>query len=272
MPAKAVAIAATPSTPAVAPATRNGEACAGKRPYQMPPAVAPSGKLATAEPWASVPAMTGPSAMAPGVAFWKAMAPVPSAISPVVISAAAARVPAYSVSAASSRARNAGSSGASAAARAGLDEDRLHARVGEDRLGEPVGRGTTRSPSLEGLAQEVGHHPPAQLAGDGGVEEEVAAVERVGGLARRPRPRAAAAPSFSPTCGSARATLAGAFSRSQPSAWPVQPGRAGEREVAVDEGVDPRRGRRRSRSRAASATMASASLRSRLSGADMSPP
>ena len=37
--------------------------------------------------------MAGPSASAPGVSFWKAIAPPPSAISPVVISAAAARAP-----------------------------------------------------------------------------------------------------------------------------------------------------------------------------------
>ena len=78
----------------MAPATRNGEAWAGKTPYQRPPAVAPSGKLEIAELWARVPAITGPSAMAPGVAFWNAIAPVPRVISPVVISAAAARVPA----------------------------------------------------------------------------------------------------------------------------------------------------------------------------------
>ena len=94
MPAKAAASAATPSTPAVAPATSSGEALAGNSPYQMPPAVAPSGKLAIAEPCATAPAIAGPSASAPGVACWKATAPVPSAISPVVISAAAARVPA----------------------------------------------------------------------------------------------------------------------------------------------------------------------------------
>ena len=72
-----------------------------------------------------------------------------------------------------------------------------------------------------------------------------------------------AAPSFSPTCGSDSATLAGAFSRSQPTRVPVQPRRAGDGEVAVDEGVDPRRGSRRNRPRAASATMASASPRAR---------
>ena len=39
----------------------------------------------------------------------------------------------------------------------------------------------------------------------------------------RPEPRAAPEPSFSATCGTASATLAGALSRSQPIAWPVQP-------------------------------------------------
>ena len=82
MPAKAEARAATPITPAVAPATRNGEAWAGKTPYQMPPAVAPSGKLEIAELCARLPAMTGPSAIAPGVAVLKAAAPVPSVIGP----------------------------------------------------------------------------------------------------------------------------------------------------------------------------------------------
>ena len=93
IPAKAVARAATPITPAVAPATRKGEAWAGKTAYQRLPALAPSGKLATAVPCAIEPAITGPRAIAPGVAFWKASAPVPRATSPVVISAAAARLP-----------------------------------------------------------------------------------------------------------------------------------------------------------------------------------
>ena len=94
MPAKALASAATPSTPAVAPATRNGEACAGKRPYQRPPARGAEREAGDRRALARVPAITGPRAIAPGVAFWKASAPAPRATRPVVISAAAARVPA----------------------------------------------------------------------------------------------------------------------------------------------------------------------------------
>lgn len=80
-------------TPAVAPATRTGEACAGKTPYQRPPAVVPR-EAGDGGALGEVSGDHRAEGEGAGVAFWKATAPVPRVTSPVVISAAAARVPA----------------------------------------------------------------------------------------------------------------------------------------------------------------------------------
>src|SRR3954447_22566255 len=78
--------------PPVRPAIKAGEAATGNTPYQSPPSVAPSGNEAIAACWAMTVASAGPSTRAPGVACLRVKAPAPSAISVVVISAAAALV------------------------------------------------------------------------------------------------------------------------------------------------------------------------------------
>src|SRR4051795_6250019 len=92
-PENAAATAPRPTSLPVTPAIRAGEAATGNRLYQSPPSVAPSGNDATAACCAMIVASTGPSTRAPGVACLAVNAPAPSAISVVVISAAAARVP-----------------------------------------------------------------------------------------------------------------------------------------------------------------------------------
>lgn len=93
MPAKAAAMELTARSPPVTPPMRAGAAAAGKMPYHRLPKPAPSGKETTAACWASAAARTGPRVMTPGVACFTAIAPAPTVIRAVVISAAAARVP-----------------------------------------------------------------------------------------------------------------------------------------------------------------------------------
>jgi hypothetical protein len=67
---------------------------AGKKPYQRLPALAPNGNEATAAFWVRAAARAGPRDITPGVTCCTASAPAPTVSKDVVISAAAARVPA----------------------------------------------------------------------------------------------------------------------------------------------------------------------------------
>ncbi len=118
---------------------------------------------------------------------------------------------------------------------AGLDQKLLDPRVCEDRFREPVGMGLPVAISKR-QPEEVGHHPPAEFAGDGGLQEDVA-IESL----RRSAPAEAA--------GGARAELQehlrqregnvrGRLQQIPAERVAVQAHGAGDGEVAVDEGAD----------------------------------
>ena len=211
---------------------RNGEACAGNRPYQMPPAVAPSGKLGDGgalRDRAGEDRAEGDGAGGRLLEGDGAGAEGDEAGGDLGGGGAGAGV-------VGERRFEAGAEGGVGGGGAGLDQDRLHARVGEDGLGQGVGGGDAVAVG-GGQAEEVGHQPPAQLAGDGGVEEQVAAGEGVGGLARA-EPAGGGGGELEADLRDREGDVGRGLQQVPADGAAVQAGGAGDGEVAVDEAVD----------------------------------